>query len=566
MGPGLPGLTGVLLDWCVRVVRAADASRVTVEWYAFEAGAVPRRLDLLFLVANAATTRREMQGMLDQFARRAVHWNAAFVVGAADAGRVEGETTRVLHHLSPDISMQALARLLFETAGNDGRLRGLDPCALLGHAAGAVDPRVRGALDHMARHIDQHLSIDATARASGVSPRQLHRRFVQSLGGAPLAILRRLRVEFGRHLLEREDVSITEVACRCGFADGPHFARSFARVYGRTPVEYRRSLPRHAREAASVPQVRWTLAGVDNHTYKTVAPLREFARRVRARSKDRIQISVVTHRDLGLRPAQLVDAVRQGAADACVLFPETLVDVPEFLGLLPQGVLAAPQRNERIRDVQRALIDDAVGAMSFGVVSEFADYEFQRFWLFSREPVETLAQMRRLRVAHWSAIGQAGLRDLGIMGVQLHYRDIRRALADGEVDAVVGLPRFASSLRLGDLAPFGTPAMAVTRHYPNTIVMRRDRLATLPAALIEAVRAVGQEMSLESDAEWRAGLEDRESLAVLSAAGMRELDALSLPDLEKLEDSMLARWRKTCEYSGAFARDACASLHRALLA
>jgi AraC family transcriptional regulator len=52
--------------------------------------------------------------------------------------------------------------------------------------------------------------------------------------------VRALRVKHAKELLPKR--SLVEVALACGFADQSHFTRTFRRIEGMTPTEFRRSL------------------------------------------------------------------------------------------------------------------------------------------------------------------------------------------------------------------------------------------------------------------------------------------------------------------------------------
>ena len=48
-----------------------------------------------------------------------------------------------------------------------------------------------------------------------------------------------IQINFGKKLLQSSDLSITEVALRCGFYDGSHLVRFFTRNEGISPRQYR---------------------------------------------------------------------------------------------------------------------------------------------------------------------------------------------------------------------------------------------------------------------------------------------------------------------------------------
>jgi AraC-like DNA-binding protein len=75
------------------------------------------------------------------------------------------------------------------------------------------------------------LTVDMVARACGLGPRQLERRFLDDVGVTPKAMARIVR--FQRALRElRSGLPPADVAAACGFADQPHLAREFRRFAG----------------------------------------------------------------------------------------------------------------------------------------------------------------------------------------------------------------------------------------------------------------------------------------------------------------------------------------------
>jgi AraC family transcriptional regulator len=102
--------------------------------------------------------------------------------------------------------------------------------------------RVRRAIDHARGHLRERLGADDLARAAGVSRGRLAALFREATGYPPLEYLRRMRVEEARRLLGDVDLSVKEVAARCGFDDVFHFSRVFRRVDGLSPSHFRQAL------------------------------------------------------------------------------------------------------------------------------------------------------------------------------------------------------------------------------------------------------------------------------------------------------------------------------------
>jgi AraC-like DNA-binding protein len=110
---------------------------------------------------------------------------------------------------------------------------------------GEAHPRLFDQLMHtlQGRFHEPELSLTEVAAEHGISKRTLYYAFAQA-GTTFVHELMSLRLERARRLLSDRrygDLSVTEVAARCGFNDPSHFARRFRRQYGLAPAQVRRS-------------------------------------------------------------------------------------------------------------------------------------------------------------------------------------------------------------------------------------------------------------------------------------------------------------------------------------
>lgn len=102
------------------------------------------------------------------------------------------------------------------------------------------NPMVQRALHIMQQNIDTPISIQEIAQRMGKSKRQLERYFRVSLETSPQVAFLNIRLDFARHLIERNQKSIAQIAVDCGFCDSSHLSRMFRRRYGCTPQALRR--------------------------------------------------------------------------------------------------------------------------------------------------------------------------------------------------------------------------------------------------------------------------------------------------------------------------------------
>lgn len=82
--------------------------------------------------------------------------------------------------------------------------------------------------------------IEELARIAGVHPVVFARTFRRRYGRSPAEYLRECRLELAARLLRDRRLSLRMVAARAGFVDQSHLTRSFRRVLGCTPGDYRR--------------------------------------------------------------------------------------------------------------------------------------------------------------------------------------------------------------------------------------------------------------------------------------------------------------------------------------
>ena len=106
------------------------------------------------------------------------------------------------------------------------------------------DEAVVRALRFIQQHAFQEIVVKDILAEVPISRRSLEIQFRKYLGRSPAEEIRRVRLERGRELLGRPDLSVGEIASACGFANGTRFGVAFRQRYGQTPLAYRKSLTR----------------------------------------------------------------------------------------------------------------------------------------------------------------------------------------------------------------------------------------------------------------------------------------------------------------------------------
>jgi AraC family transcriptional regulator len=158
--------------------------------------------DPLIAQTVSALVRGMRAGAADLYAESAMQWLAA-------------------HLLAEHASLRAIS--------DDTRSSGSVP-----------DSRMADVLEYMRVHLQEPLTLDHLAAQACVSKFHFARIFRTRTGVSPHAYLVELRMDAARHLLASADLSIAEVARRCGFRRPAHFATAFTKQLGLSPTAFRR--------------------------------------------------------------------------------------------------------------------------------------------------------------------------------------------------------------------------------------------------------------------------------------------------------------------------------------
>ena len=99
---------------------------------------------------------------------------------------------------------------------------------------------VQRALRYVGNHYTEEISLGRLARESYISSSHLSFLLKRSLGVPFKSLLAAVRIRRAQQLLALAEQSITEISLEVGFGDLSHFERTFKRLVGTNPREYRR--------------------------------------------------------------------------------------------------------------------------------------------------------------------------------------------------------------------------------------------------------------------------------------------------------------------------------------
>ena len=132
------------------------------------------------------------------------------------------------------------------------RYRSPSKTAAKGHTLG--EHKLRGLDRFIEANIASPISLTELANQTGLSEYYFCRCFKLATGLSPYQYVLKKRMEFACRCLQRDDLSIQDVAFASGFGDPVQFSKQFRRAYGCTPSAYRaqRGMARMHRSAQVV--------------------------------------------------------------------------------------------------------------------------------------------------------------------------------------------------------------------------------------------------------------------------------------------------------------------------
>lgn len=102
--------------------------------------------------------------------------------------------------------------------------------------------RIERAKEIIHAHFSDQLTLSFIAESVGAHPVYLAREFRRRYHCTVGEYMRHLRIQFACHAMANSDATIAEIASASGFADQSHLTRTFKRLTGTTPAQYRKNV------------------------------------------------------------------------------------------------------------------------------------------------------------------------------------------------------------------------------------------------------------------------------------------------------------------------------------
>lgn len=97
----------------------------------------------------------------------------------------------------------------------------------------------RRAKEYMKANFSKSITLEDVAREINVSPQYLSKLFKEETGQNFIEYLTELRIRIAKSLLEEDERSVKEICYSIGYGDPNYFSRTFKKIVGSTPTEYK---------------------------------------------------------------------------------------------------------------------------------------------------------------------------------------------------------------------------------------------------------------------------------------------------------------------------------------
>jgi two-component system response regulator YesN len=104
---------------------------------------------------------------------------------------------------------------------------------------GSINVKIKKVMQFVDRNYDKRVSLKDAAELVALSPKYLSRLFRQSVGIGFSQYRVKARMEKAVELLEVTDYTIAEISYKLGYENPESFTRTFAKIVGCAPTEYR---------------------------------------------------------------------------------------------------------------------------------------------------------------------------------------------------------------------------------------------------------------------------------------------------------------------------------------
>ncbi|MBK7261643.1 MAG: TRAP transporter substrate-binding protein DctP [Rubrivivax sp.] len=296
--------------------------------------------------------------------------------------------------------------------------------------------------------------------------------------------------------------------------------------------------------------VTWRLGSSVGPKDTTTLQLEDLAKRVGQKSGGRFKIDVIPIETIGFKNVDSLRVLKQGVVEAMNIIPYYVVRDEPLMGVFaPHGVLLDAEQNLKIVDEQYKIGAEILASNKWGIV-QVARAPFgalRDLIIMSKEPVNTLDGLRKIKLRHFTKDGLQAFNALGVSTQNVPSSELYLALKTGVVDASIYSPVYGQSQSIYEVTCCMSYLAAFSMAYPFSIGVNKDVWAKVPPDLqklfVDEANAMWQE-SLET---WKHGAAEKKAYDFLATKGMKLLAPMPVADQKLIQAELLKIWRQQSE-------------------
>lgn len=116
----------------------------------------------------------------------------------------------------------------------------LEPYRSIRRFANRKSSFVGKVIRYMQENLHHNLSLEQLSASFNYSPSHFSMLFQRETGISPISYLVKLKIQKACQYIERSDLKLQDISAALGFEDPTYFSRSFSRIMGMSPSEYRK--------------------------------------------------------------------------------------------------------------------------------------------------------------------------------------------------------------------------------------------------------------------------------------------------------------------------------------
>ena len=286
-----------------------------------------------------------------------------------------------------------------------------------------------------------------------------------------------------------------------------------------------------------------------------------FIKKVDAYSEGQFKINILLTQPLGYGKDGILRFMKQGLAECGLVVPNYLHKADPMFGLLlPQGLLVEKQDNVKLIDVMKETLEKIYNKWGVTLQAPVWNGVMVDWVLISKEPINTLEQMKGKKIRHSDKMVLKALNNLGISAQYVSTTDTYMSLRTGVIDGAVYGRLWVLKQSLNEVTGYSSRMGPYSAAVMPGIGVSQKAWAKLPDDMKAVFKRAAKEVFWDSMLEkWETEFYEKYSIAELSKAEkpMKEIEPFPRQDLLTLQKEIIKVWQEESEKKGPEAVEHC---------